>query len=96
MLCALSLILHTAEFPPLYDNPCKTPANHEHQNFSSSPEEDALRRDFTVNSLFYKVDTGEVEDFTGKGIEDIQQGLIRTPLEPSVTLAEDPLRYEIN
>jgi tRNA nucleotidyltransferase (CCA-adding enzyme) len=54
-------------------------------------EEDALRRDATVNALFYNLNTGEVEDFTG-GLRDMQAKLIRTPLEPLQTFTDDPLR----
>ena len=57
-----------------------------------TPVEDALRRDLTINSLFYNLDTEQVEDLTGHGVEDIQKGIIRTPLEPLVTLTDDPLR----
>ncbi|KAM7186884.1 mitochondrial CCA tRNA nucleotidyltransferase [Rhypophila sp. PSN 637] len=54
-------------------------------------EEDALRRDATVNALFYNLNTGEVEDFTG-GVGDLEGKLIRTPLEPFQTFMDDPLR----
>ncbi|KAK3318568.1 hypothetical protein B0H66DRAFT_516836 [Apodospora peruviana] len=54
-------------------------------------EEDALRRDATVNALFYNLHTGLVEDFTG-GLPDMEAKLIRTPLEPLQTFTDDPLR----
>lgn len=54
-------------------------------------EEDALRRDATVNALFYNLNTGEVEDFT-TGLVDMKSRLIRTPLEPFQTFMDDPLR----
>ncbi|KAK4238163.1 mitochondrial CCA tRNA nucleotidyltransferase [Achaetomium macrosporum] len=54
-------------------------------------EEDALRRDASVNALFYNLHTGEVEDFVG-GLEDLERGLIRTPMEPLQTFLDDPLR----
>jgi tRNA nucleotidyltransferase/poly(A) polymerase len=53
--------------------------------------EDALRRDASVNALFYNLGTGEVEDFVG-GLVDLRAGLIRTPLEPLQTFLDDPLR----
>ena len=53
---------------------------------------DAMRRDFTVNSLFFNVSNCTVEDLTGKGIEDLREGVMRTPLEPLVTFLDDPLR----
>ncbi|KAI1757115.1 hypothetical protein F4782DRAFT_525879 [Xylaria castorea] len=54
-------------------------------------EEDALRRDATVNALFYNLNTGKVEDFTS-GLTDMRSKLIRTPLEPFQTFMDDPLR----
>ncbi|KAI9667504.1 MAG: CCA tRNA nucleotidyltransferase, mitochondrial [Bathelium mastoideum] len=57
-----------------------------------TPEEDALRRDATVNALFYNLNQSEVEDFTGKGFSDMARKFIRTPLEPYQTFKDDPLR----
>ena len=54
-------------------------------------EEDALRRDATVNALFYNLKTGLVEDFTG-GLRDMDDKRIKTPLEPLQTFTDDPLR----
>lgn len=57
-----------------------------------TPQEDALRRDACVNALFYNLNTSEVEDFTQRGLSDMQERLIRTPLEPYQTFRDDPLR----
>ncbi|KAF8973800.1 hypothetical protein BDZ97DRAFT_1648416 [Flammula alnicola] len=57
-----------------------------------TPLEDALRRDITINALFYNVHTREVEDFTEKGLDDMRKGLIRTPMPPRETFHDDPLR----
>ena len=54
--------------------------------------DDALRRDFTINSLFYNINTGNIEDYTERGLSDIENRVIRTPLEPLVTFTDDPLR----
>jgi len=54
--------------------------------------EDAMRRDFTINALFKNLHTGELLDFTGHGLEDIQQKILRTPLAPAATFRDDPLR----
>ncbi|VBB83943.1 Putative Mitochondrial precursor of tRNA nucleotidyltransferase [Podospora comata] len=54
-------------------------------------EEDAARRDATVNALFYNLQTGEVEDHVG-GLPDLGAGIIRTPMEPLQTFMDDPLR----
>lgn len=54
-------------------------------------EEDARRRDATVNALFYNIHTDEVEDFVG-GLEDMEAQIIRTPMDPFQTFMDDPLR----
>ena len=55
-------------------------------------EDDAFRRDLNINALHYNLHTGQVEDHTGKGIQDLRDGVIRTPLEGSQTFIDDPLR----
>lgn len=57
-----------------------------------TPEEDALRRDATLNALFYNLNKDLIEDFTGKGLEDLRAGILRTPLPPHQTFLDDPLR----
>ncbi|KAG8891337.1 CCA tRNA nucleotidyltransferase, mitochondrial, partial [Tulasnella sp. 408] len=57
-----------------------------------TPEQDAMRRDITVNALFYNVHTRSVEDYTGKGLDDLREGVARTPLPPRETFLDDPLR----
>ena len=53
-----------------------------------TPEEDALRRDFTINSLFYNLNTGAIEDYSRKGLDDLREGIIRTPLPPKETFLD--------
>lgn len=55
-------------------------------------EEDALRRDATLNALFYNLNLAKVEDFTQRGLQDLQAGVLRTPLRPLQTFLDDPLR----
>ncbi|KAI4253791.1 MAG: hypothetical protein L6R42_007451 [Xanthoria sp. 1 TBL-2021] len=57
-----------------------------------TPEDDALRRDATVNAMFYNLDKSEIEDFTGRGFKDMERGVIKTPLSPYQTFKDDPLR----
>lgn len=57
-----------------------------------SPKDDALRRDLTINSLFYNISTMSIEDYTGRGLSDLRQGVIVTPLSAKSTFLEDPLR----
>ena len=57
----------------------------------ATPSEDAHRRDFTVNALFFNLNAKKVEDFVG-GIDDLKAGILRTPLDPNVSFIDDPLR----
>jgi tRNA nucleotidyltransferase/poly(A) polymerase len=54
-------------------------------------EEDALRRDATINALFYNLHSDQIEDFTG-GLKDLKAKQLRTPLDPKETFMDDPLR----
>jgi len=54
--------------------------------------DDVMRRDLTINSLLKNISNGEILDLTGKGIEDIKKGLIRTPADPKIIFKDDPLR----
>jgi tRNA nucleotidyltransferase (CCA-adding enzyme) len=53
--------------------------------------QDAVRRDLTINAMYYNIDTGEIED-PSNGMEDLRKGILRTPVDPIATLTEDPLR----
>ena len=54
--------------------------------------EDAQRRDFTVNALMRNLHTGELTDPLGVGLTDLEKRVLRTPLEPTATFSDDPLR----
>jgi poly(A) polymerase len=60
-------------------------------NVFGTPEEDALRRDFTVNALFYNIADYSVIDYVG-GMNDLKKGLIRIIGDPMVRFTEDPVR----
>jgi poly(A) polymerase len=60
-------------------------------NTFGTPEEDAFRRDFTVNALFYDIATFAVIDYV-QGLEDLQKRTIRTIGDPAVRFQEDPVR----
>ena len=60
-------------------------------NTFGTPEEDAFRRDFTVNALFYSPQTFHVIDFPG-GVDDLEARLIRTIGDPELRMREDPVR----
>ena len=55
-------------------------------------EEDAKRRDLTINAMYYNVSTGEIKDFNGTGFYDLANKIIRTPCDPDITFSDDPLR----
>lgn len=57
-----------------------------------TPEEDSVRRDLTINAMFYNVNIGKVEDFTGKGLEDMKARVARMPQDPLQMFLDDPLR----
>ena len=57
----------------------------------SSPEEDAARRDFTVNGMFYDPLAGKVIDYVG-GEEDLQRRVLRAIGDPAARFGEDRLR----
>jgi poly(A) polymerase len=59
--------------------------------YASSPEEDVERRDFTINGLLMRHDSGEVLDFVG-GQADLHTGIIRAIGNPNRRFAEDKLR----
>lgn len=60
-------------------------------NVFGEPHEDAIRRDFTINGLFYDLERGEVIDFVG-GVADLEEHLLRTIGDPNVRFREDPVR----
>jgi poly(A) polymerase len=54
-------------------------------------EEDALRRDFTVNSLYYDIGNFSIVDYVG-GMEDLRSGILRIIGDPQTRFREDPVR----
>jgi poly(A) polymerase len=60
-------------------------------NVYGTIEEDALRRDFTVNALYYNIADFSIIDYAG-GIADIEAGVLRLMGDPGVRYREDPVR----
>jgi poly(A) polymerase len=60
-------------------------------NTFGSLDEDAWRRDFTINSLYYNIVDSSIIDFTG-GVKDVQDKLIRMIGDPVTRYTEDPVR----
>ena len=58
----------------------------------ASIEDDCIRRDLTINALYYNISTGEIVDMVG-GLNDIENKVIRTTNEnPDIVFDDDPLR----
>jgi poly(A) polymerase len=62
-----------------------------HDNEWGDVEQDARRRDFTINGLFFDIEHQQIVDFVD-GVEDLDRGIIRTIGDPLVRFREDPVR----
>jgi poly(A) polymerase len=60
-------------------------------NVFGSIEDDAVRRDFTANALYYAIEDFSVRDYTG-GFQDVQNRLLRLIGDPETRYREDPVR----
>jgi poly(A) polymerase len=60
-------------------------------NTFGTPEEDAFRRDFTINALFYDIATFAIIDYVN-GMDDLRAGIVRSIGDPEVRFREDPVR----
>jgi len=60
-------------------------------NAFGEAHEDAVRRDFTINALFYDLEGGQILDWVG-GMGDIEHHVVRTIGEPETRFREDPIR----
>ncbi|HET9705935.1 MAG TPA: polynucleotide adenylyltransferase PcnB [Vicinamibacterales bacterium] len=67
----------------------EAPAHHD--NTFGTPEEDAFRRDFTINALFYDIGSFSIIDYVG-GLQDLKDGIIRCIGDPNERFQEDPVR----
>src|SRR2546427_3363316 len=81
-----------AEGVPVPD-PTTTEGRHliHHDNTFGTPEEDAFRRDFTVNALAYDIADFSIIDYVG-GLEDLEARVVRSIGDPEVRIHEDPVR----
>ena len=62
-----------------------------HDNTFGTPEEDAFRRDFTINALFYDIATFAIIDYVN-GMDDLRAGVVRSIGDPEIRFREDPVR----
>ncbi|WP_420493184.1 polynucleotide adenylyltransferase PcnB [Sedimenticola hydrogenitrophicus] len=60
-------------------------------NIYGTIEEDAVRRDFTINALYYNIEDFSVVDYAG-GMEDLRAGVLRLLGDPETRYREDPVR----
>lgn len=60
-------------------------------NVFGTQEEDAMRRDFTINALYYDAHDFSIVDYTG-GVRDLEKGVLRVIGDPVVRYREDPVR----
>jgi poly(A) polymerase len=60
-------------------------------NVFGTAEEDARRRDFTINGLYYDIESGQVIDYV-EGLKDLEARLVRTIGDPDIRFREDPVR----
>ncbi len=86
-------IIEVTTFRALYDPPeeedeVKPVAS---DNVYGDARSDALRRDLTINGLFYDLNTFSIIDYVG-GIADLRQGVVRMIGEPNLRFREDPVR----
>jgi len=79
------------EFVPMrterYETGSRTPI----LDITDDPKLDAMRRDLTINSLYYNIETGMIEDYIG-GVSDLKNMILKTPDDAKKTFSEDPLR----
>src|SRR5437764_7611509 len=62
-----------------------------HDNTFGTPEEDAFRRDFTINALAYDISDFSIIDYVG-GLDDLDAKVVRSIGDPEVRIHEDPVR----
>src|SRR5687767_336795 len=91
-------VVEVATFRREPDRPVQSPESEEEEDFLitddntfGSPLQDAKRRDFTINALFYNIADFSVIDYIG-GLEDLTQGRVRVIGDPDLRFREDPVR----
>ncbi len=92
-----AVALQVADGVTLLSDDAMAPGGGRHQglvhqdNTFGTPAEDAFRRDFTINALFYDIGTFSIIDYTG-GLQDLDRRLIRCIGDPDERFLEDPVR----
>ncbi len=87
-------IIETSTFrssPPLTNDPMGETPIIRRDNVFGTAEEDALRRDFTINGLFFDINRQQIIDHVD-GLTDLNNRLVRTIGDPCIRIQEDPVR----
>lgn len=78
---------------------CVAPRSEKYRDDSRNPtvesctiQEEALRRDFTINSMFINISTNELCDYSNKGFSDLKNHIIRSTSDPNIIFEQDGLR----
>ena len=92
-------MFHLKAFPDIELEVVHTRKECYHDAKSRNPEtsygtlkEDWTRRDFTINAIYYDISNDLIIDFENRGVNDINEGIIRTCGDPEIIYKEDPLR----
>ena len=92
-------MFHLKAFPDIELEIVHTRKECYHDAKSRNPEtsygtlkEDWTRRDFTINAIYYDISNDLMIDFENRGVNDINEGIIRTCGDPEIIFKEDPLR----
>lgn len=92
MMAAEAERAHEAAAPPPSQKPIPIPGRPPLKPIAfGTPQEDAFRRDITINALFYDISTYSVIDYVG-GLDDLRHGRIRIIGNPDESFKEDPVR----
>lgn len=88
-----------ASFPDIEIECVQTRKEQYHDESSRNPEtaygtleEDAFRRDLTINAIYFNISQESLLDVTGKGLVDIKKHIIRVTSTPDIVYSDDPLR----
>jgi poly(A) polymerase len=87
----VDVLAQTVNEPSVQRPPTQRETTFGRDNTFGTSEEDAFRRDFTINALFYDIATFSLIDYTG-GMKDLQAGIVRSIGDPGVRFVEDPVR----
>lgn len=86
------ITVFTDSFDIDFSSNFESPGVIEHIGSEKRELAEAYSRDFTINTLHQDIKTREILDPTGRAFQDVKDGVIRTPVPPEITFADDPRR----